>query len=543
LRTLLIALTTLIVTPVAPHAGTGSPRDFSAERIRSHVEYLASDELGGRAPGSPGERLTLDYLIGQLTDMGCAPGNPDGTFLQEVPLLGMTVTNHPTLEVSGDGRTTNLRYGPEFVAWSLQQKPTSAVEGAELVFVGYGIVAPEYEWDDYKDVDVTDKYIGDPPHPDASLFGGKAMTYYGRWTYKYEIAAKKGAAGAIVIHTAPEAGYPWEVVSNSWSGEQFDVVRADEGRSRCRVESWITESVARDLFDRCGLSFDEARRGAARRVFRPHPLGLRASVRIETRLRPVTSYNVVGRLEGKDDKLRGEHVIYTAHWDHLGHGNAVAGDSIYNGALDNASGVAGVLEIARAFATHRDQLKRSVLFLFTTAEESGLLGATHYTQSPLYPLEDAVAMINVDGINIWGRTEDMVVVGFGQSDLDRYLEEAIASQGRHLLPDSEPEKGYYYRSDHFPFAKKGVPALYADGGINFIDRPEGWGLQMRRDYVHNRYHKPQDELDDSWDLSGALEDMEALFRVGLALATSDRYPSWSETSEFKKVGEALKGSR
>jgi Zn-dependent M28 family amino/carboxypeptidase len=434
------------------------------------------------------------------------------------------------------------------MGWTLRQTDALEVRDAELVFVGYGVDAPEYEWNDYKDADVRGKFlvmlVNDPPHPDESLFGGKAMTYYGRWTYKFEQAAAVGAAGAILIHDTEGAGYPWEVVENSWSGEQFDVVRADRGSSRCWLESWITEDAARALFAAVGRSLDEARAAAVSREFRPIELGLLGSVEIRMRSRTLTSHNVVARVEGRDAKARDELIVYTAHWDHLGIGKPADGDSIYNGALDNASGVGGVLEIARAFAARAGELNRSVLFLFTTGEESGLLGSTYYTEHPLYPLTSTLAEINVDGVNIWGRTSDIVVVGHGQSDLDQTLEEVATSLGRRVAPDSEPEKGYYYRSDHFPFAKKGVPALYADSGVEFRERPPGWGMERRREYVARRYHKPQDEFDPAWDLSGAAEDMELLFRVGYALATSNRTPQWSRTSEFRRVREEmLRGSK
>jgi Zn-dependent M28 family amino/carboxypeptidase len=305
------------------------------------------------------------------------------------------------------------------------------------------------------------------------------------------------------------------------------------------VESWITEPTARDLFSAAGKSYDTAVRDAVSRDFRPYSLGLTGSLAVENDVREFTSHNLVAMLPGVDDRLSDEHIIYTSHWDHLGAGNVVDGDSIYNGAMDNASGVAGMLEIAAAFVERRNELKRSVMFLITTAEESGLIGARHYCEYPLYPLADAVANINADGVNIWGPTLDMVVVGWGQSDLDDYIEDAVAPEDRYVVPDSEPEKGYYFRSDHFPFAQRGVPALYADSGVEHRDRPDGWGMERRNEYVRLRYHKPQDEYDPSWDLSGAMQDMTALFRVGLALAVSDRYPRWSETSEFKRAREQL----
>jgi Zn-dependent M28 family amino/carboxypeptidase len=543
-------IATLLVLVLETAAG-GQDSVISADRILAHATHLASDALEGRAPGSMGEAATLQYLTDQFRQMGCEPGNPDGTYLQRVPLVGATVTNSPVFVLAiehcdslGDSpeEPIELRYGSDFVAWTLHQTPEISVEDAEFVFVGYGVVAPEYDWDDFKDADVAGKIlvmlVGDPPHRDPSLFGGTAMTYYGRWTYKFEIAAEKGASGAIVVHTQAEAGYPWEVVVNSWTVEQFDAVRNDKGTSRCAVESWFTVDAAEMIFERAGRSFARACKEAVSRTFRPYSLGLKGSVCIKNELREIQSHNVVARLPGNSPEQADEHLIYTTHWDHLGIGIPVGGDSIYNGALDNASGVAGILEVARAFTESRDRLNRSVLFVMTAAEESGLLGADYYVDHPLYPLEQAVATINVDGLNVWGRTHDVIVVGWGQSDLDHYLTDAVSIQGRLVRPDNEPEKGYYFRSDHFPFAKKGIPALYTDGGVEYRDRPIEWATENRREYLRHRYHKPQDEVDPAWDLSGAVEDMEALFLVGLQIVTSELYPRWSESSEFNKAASA-----
>jgi Zn-dependent M28 family amino/carboxypeptidase len=492
--------------------------------------------------------MTLTYLSEQYSNLGLRPGNADGTYVQRVPLVGSTVVNAPSLRLRSDGDRFELRYLEDFMGWTLRQQERSEVREAELVFVGYGIVAPEYDWDDYKGHDVRDKIIvmlvGDPPLPDTTLFGGRGMTYYGRWTYKFEIAAQKGAAGAIVVHNTDAAGYPWAVVSNSWSGEQFDIVRENEGLDRCSLESWITESAADKIFERAGLPLRDAYDRALSRDFEPVALGITGAARIDNVLREIRSYNIVARIEGYDPDLKDEYVVYTAHWDHLGRGNPVDGDDIYNGALDNASGVAATLEIARVFAANRKMLRRSVLILNTTAEESGLLGAKHYAENPLYPLEKTVALINIDGLNVWGRTKDVAVVGYGFSDLDEYLGRAIESHGRYLKPDAEPQKGYYYRSDHFPFAKKGVPSLYADSGVDYIERPAQWGLQRKQEYTSERYHKPRDEYDASWDLAGAVEDIEAFVRVGMMIAASNDYPEWNPKSEFREVRESsLKASR
>jgi Zn-dependent M28 family amino/carboxypeptidase len=521
---------------------------ISQEHMRQHIEFLASDDLAGRAPGTPGEKMAVAYLARTLKEMGCEPGNPNGSFTQAVPLFGFTVTNAPSLELKKtDGAAVrSLTSGSEFVGWTLRQGAGTTVKDVEIVFVGYGVEAPEYAWNDYKDVDVSGRIIvmlvNDPPLADSLRFGGRAMTYYGRWTYKFEKAAEKGAVGAVLVHTTGDAGYPWAVVENSWSGEQFDIVRPDQGESRCSFESWVTEDAARTMFAATGRSLDAARLQATSPDFRPYSIGLLGSVEVKLRSRTIASSNVVARLPGNDPDHADETIVYSAHWDHLGIGKPADGDSIYNGAVDNASGVAGVLEIARALAARRAELHRSVLFLFTTGEESGLLGSTYYTNQPLYPLEKTIAEINVDALNIWGRTEDMIVVGFGQSDLDRMLADANAPLQRRVEPDGEVEKGYYYRSDHFPFAKHGVPSLYSDSGVEHRGRPKGWGAERRREYVAQRYHKPQDEYDAAWDLSGAAEDMEALFRVGYLLATTDRTPQWSDQSEFKRVrDEMLRG--
>jgi Zn-dependent M28 family amino/carboxypeptidase len=383
---------------------------------------------------------------------------------------------------------------------------------------------------------VNDPAVPDPHDPsrlDPRMFKGKAMTYYGRWTYKYEIAAKQGAAGALIVHETGPAGYPWSVVKSSNTGEQFDLVRADRNRSRCPIEGWITREQAARLFQLAGRNFESLKKSAVGPNFRPVPLGVKAELTLHNKIRTIDSYNVIGKVVGSDPKLRNQNVIYTAHWDHLGIGQAVNGDRIYNGAVDNASGVGGLIELAKAFTKAQPPPKRSILFLSVTAEEKGLLGSEYYAENPLYPLAATLADINMDFLNVYGRTRDITVIGLGMPTLDDDVKVVAKEQGRVVKPDAEPEKGYYYRSDHFEFAKQGVPALDTDAGIDFVGRPPGWGLKMRNEYTTRLYHTPFDELRSDWDLSGAVEDLDLLFSVGYRVANASEFPTWSVGSEFK----------
>jgi Zn-dependent M28 family amino/carboxypeptidase len=427
---------------------------------------------------------------------------------------------------------------------------TAAIKDSELVFVGYGVTAPEYSWDDFKNVDVKGKTIvilvndpqvpagSDPAKLDSKLFNGAAMTYYGRWTYKYEEAARRGAAGALVVHETGPAGYPWSVVQG-FLGERFDLVTPDKNMGRAAIEGWLSLDAAKEVLKMAGQDFDALKKQALTRDFKPVPLGLRASLALKNTMRTIDSRNVVARLQGSDPQLRDEHVVYSSHWDHLGVGAPVEGDKIYNGALDNASGVSALLEIARGFTQIQPPPKRSILFLMVTAEEQGLLGSEYYSVSPIYPLARTVANINIDGVNQWGRTRDVTVVGMGASDLDDYLRTAASEQGRTLRPDPEPEKGFYYRSDHFPFAKQGVPALYTDSGVEFIGKPEGYGQQKREEYTAKDYHAPSDEVKPDWDLSGAAEDAELMLRVGYRVANADKFPEWKPGNEFRAKREEM----
>ncbi len=539
-------------TAVRPASGTELGRTdreaaatITPEGVMRHIRVLASDEYEGRMPGTPGGRKTVAYLVEQFKAMGLQPGNPDGSYTQDVPLAGIDGKPWGRFQV-GD-KTIALQFPDRAVAVTSHYVPEVRVDDSELVFVGYGVQAPEYGWDDYRGLDVRGKtlvmLVNDPPvmkdgELDDSMFGGKAMTYYGRWTYKYEIASQLGAAAAIVVHQTGPAGYPWEVVAKGWSGEQFVTLNEHENTDRVPVEAWIHLDTARELFRAAGKDFDALAAAAARPGFRPVALGGRASYRIVNRLRTVNSQNVIARLPGSDPARAGEHIVFTAHWDHLGNDGRSDGDGIYNGALDNASGTAGLLELARAYTKLPEPPPRSLLFLAVTAEEQGLIGSRHYAQNPLWPLNRTLANINMDGLNPWGRTADVQVVGAGQSTLEDVLKAVAAAQGRHLVPEPEPEKGYYYRSDHFEFAKVGVPALYAESGDQYIGKPADYGKKKRAEYVANDYHKPSDEIKDDWDLSGGVEDLQMYFHVGLAVARDPQWPQWKPGSEFRAVREA-----
>ena len=533
-------------------AGKSGWEQINAARILENIKILSSDEYEGRAPGSPGEVLATAYIEDQFKRVGLKPGNPDGTYFQGVPLVGIKADPSAQLVFTEDagGKREELRYADDFVAWTKHVQPAIDIEAA-MVFVGYGVAAPEYQWDDFKGVDVKGKIIvvlindppvrdpQDPSKLDAKTFKGKAMTYYGRWTYKFEEAAAKGALGCLIVHQTGPAGYPWGVVRNSNSGEQFSLVTADHGMSRCAVEGWITYEKAKALFALAGRDFDALEKSAASRDFCPVDLPVKASLGLRNTIRTIDSRNVVGKVVGSDPNLRDEYVIYTAHWDHLGIGPEVNGDKIYHGALDNASGVAGLVELADAFAHMQPPPRRSILFLSVTAEEKGLLGSQYYAEHPLYPLTKILAEINMDGLNMLGRTRDIEVIGLGQSTLDDVLTAAAADQGRVVKPDAEPEKGYYYRSDHFNFAKQGVPALDPNSGVEYLGKPEGWGLQMRDKFTSEDYHKPSDKIKPYWDLSGTLDDLRLLGEVGYRVANGQTFPSWKAGSEFKAKREAM----
>jgi len=533
--------------------GNTAPADTpnaSAARILERTKILASDEFEGRAPGTPGEDKTIAYLVGEFQRLGLQPGNPEGGFLQNTPLVG--ITSKPTLAFERDGVRLALENINDFVATSTRIEPRVEAKDSEVVFVGYGIVAPEFGWDDYKGVNVRGKtvvmLINDPPvldpatgQLDPTVFGGRAMTYYGRWTYKYEIAAAKGAAACLIVHETGPAAYPFAVVVGSWTRENFEISSFDKNAGNVALQGWLTLDATRRLFSSCGKDFALAKQAAATRDFRPIPLGTKASFVVENELRNVASRNVVALLPGSDPERKDEYVIYTAHWDHLGRDPKLPGDQIYNGAADNAAGCAVLLEIAQGFMAlpPAQRPPRSILFLSVTAEEKGLLGARYYAQHPLYPLERTVANINMDGANQFGRTSDIVIVGRGANTIEDVAAEIAATQGREIAADPRPEFGSYYRSDHFEFAKVGVPAFYGRSGRKFIGLPEDFAEKMVNDYIANRYHKVTDEVQPDWTFEGAAQDTEFLLQLGLRLAHDARWPEWREGNEFKARREAM----
>jgi len=515
--------------------------DVDVNQVMAHTKVLSSDEYEGRAPGTKGEELTVAYLVDQFKKLGLKPGNTDGSYIQKVPLVGITPTPAPLVFLKGAKQLT-LKWKDDVVAWTKHVTDEASIDKSEVVFVGYGVVAPEFNWDDYKGVDVKGKtlvmLVNDPPVPDpsnageldAKTFGGRAMTYYGRWTYKYEIGAMKGAAGVLIVHETGPAGYGFNVVQGK-TGEQFDLVTPDKNMGRPAIEGWITLDKARDLLKLAGQDFDTLKRQAATREFKPVPLGVTASMTIRNTLRTIESQNVMAKLEGADEALKNEYVVYTAHWDHYGK----TAEGVFHGAVDNAVGTAGLLEVARAFTKVMPPPKRSILFISVTAEEQGLLGSQYYSVTPVYPLAKTAAEINMDGLNVHGRTKDVTLVGYGASELDDYAKAAASEQGRVIHGDAEPEKGFYYRSDHFNFAKQGVPALDPDEGIEFVGKTADYGQKVRDDYTNNRYHTPKDVITPEWDLSGAAEDLKLFFAIGYRIAQADKFPEWRPGNEFKAI--------
>lgn len=521
-----------------PQAGRAEGAGIDAATLAASVRFLSADALEGRGPGSPGDRLARLYLATELEGLGLQPGGGTAdspAWEQPFPMVGIDSQAPPTWEFSGPAGTVSLARREEFIAVSGVQQPTATLADAEVVFVGYGIQAPEFGWDDYKGADLEGKVLlmlNNDPDWDDAIFAGKRRLYYGRWTYKYESAALQGAAGAIIIHTTPSAGYPFQVVQSSWTAEQFELPAGDE--PRLQVAAWTTESAAERLVALSGRKLADLVEAAKSKSFRPVSLGLRTRLAITSKIRRVETANVAGRLPGSDPRLREETVVYTAHHDHLGVAAADAkGDAIHNGAVDNATGCAQLLALARAFAALPERPRRSILFLFVAAEEQGLLGSEHFAAHPTVAAGKIAANINLDSANIYGRTRDVTFVGLGKSSLDAVVVAAAAAQGRTVHGDPAPEKGSFYRSDQFNFARIGVPAAYLDPGTEFIG-PNGAAARARQEaYDSTCYHQPCDELRADWIWDGMIEDTELAFAVGSAVADAETMPAWNPGDEFE----------
>ena len=512
---------------------------INAGDLKQWIRTLSSDEYGGRGPGSDGDSKTRAYLAAELAALGYAPGTKSGTWDQSFELVAIESAQPPTWRFRTAGGTVDLEQNQEFIVAGGVQAPRSVIDNAELVFVGYGIQAPEYQWDDFKDVDVRGKVLvmlNNDPDWDETLFEGRRRLYYGRWTYKYESAARQGAAGAIIIHTTSSAGYPFQVVQTSWTGPQFELPAGEE--PRLQVTAWTTERATRTLLAHAGHELDALMAQARTREFRPIPLGITTSIAFDNQLTRVRSGNVLGLLRGSDPELAQEVVIYTAHHDHLGTATADqvndngAHDHIYNGALDNASGVATVLAVAKAFRALPAAPKRSILIAMVGAEEQGLLGSKYYAQYPTFAPGRIAANINVDGANIWGPTHDVTYIGMGKSTLDQVAMQAAAFQGRTVKPEQFPDRGYYYRSDQFSLARIGVPALYFGTGSEFIGRAPEWGRAQIEAYTAQDYHQPSDELTENWNFAGMVQDAQLAFWAGMIVADAAEMPAWNAGDEF-----------
>jgi Zn-dependent M28 family amino/carboxypeptidase len=529
-------------------AGHAFGPEISAEDFAAHIRVLASDEFGGREPGSEGEEKTVSYLRDQFQRLGLEPGNGDSYF-QTVPMLETRSDPASTsLSLSVGGKARAMRFGDDMVISSRTGAADVHIGDAPVVFVGYGVNAPEVGWNDYAGVDVKDKvvvmFINDPGFHsgDPTLFEGRRMTYYGRWTYKFEEAARQGAAAAIIIHDTAGASYGWDVVKNSWSGAQFDLLPADDPAPRLPLQGWITGEAANRLFADAGMNLEQLRQAAGKRGFKAIPMPqTRFEATLHSSIRQARSRNVVARLRGS--KHPNEAILYTAHWDHLGTHANEPGDNIYNGAIDNATGVAGVLEIAEQFTVQNPKPERSVLFLLVTLEESGLLGSAYYAAHPVLPLKDTVAVMNIDAMPVVGLTRDLVVVGLGNSELEDVLKPIADKQGRVLVAESAPEKGQFFRSDHFSFAKAGVPALYVKGGVDHVEKGREYGIAQLEDYNKNRYHSAADNFDPNWDLRGIVQDLNAIYQVGKTLSLDRSWPNYRPGSAFRAIRDKSRAAK
>jgi Zn-dependent M28 family amino/carboxypeptidase len=528
--------TSLLLAACGGHRLPPPSTDIDETVFRNHLRVLASDDFEGRKPGTPGEEKTLAYLVEQFRKLGLKPGNGD-SYLQQVPMVEILTDPNASLSIAGHQGALSLAYGKDMVIWTKRVLPQAELKGSDLVFVGYGIVAPEYAWNDYAGADVHGKTVvvlaNDPGYgtKDPKVFKGGTMTYYGRWAYKVEEAARQGAAGVLLVHDTAATGYTWNVIQSTWTGAQLQLSIADGNAGRAAIEGWVQKDAAAALFTAAGLDFAASAAAAARTGFKALPMGIRVDATLHTTIRQFTSANVVALLPG--GRMHRECVLYTAHWDHLGSDLTRTGHNIFNGALDNASGVAGLLTLAQSFVRTKPVADRSIVFLALTGAEAGLLGSRYYVENPTFPLRDTAAVLNLDTLHAGGPTRDLNVFGAGNTDLEEYARAVALLQGREFSPEPTPELGLYYRSDNFSFAKVGVPALYAKGGLDDTARGPIWGRAQLDDYMARRYRQPSDQYSADWDVRGALEDLALYYAVGNRVARNRRFPRWYPNSEFR----------
>jgi Zn-dependent M28 family amino/carboxypeptidase len=527
-----LLLAACAVKPKVPPPST----DIDETVFRTHVRMLASDDFEGRKPGTPGEEKTVAYLVEQFRKLGLKPGIGE-SFLQPVPMVESVAGADATLAISGSHATLNLAYGKDMVIWTKSGLPQAELRRSDLVFAGYGIVAPEYTWNDYAGIDVHGKtvvvLINDPGYAtkDPQVFKGGAMTYYGRWDYKIEEAARQGAGGVLLVHDADAAGYGWQVIQNTWTGAQLHLATTDGNAGRAVIEGWIEKDAARALFTAAGLDFAAAAAAAAHVGFKATSMGVQADATLHNSVRQFTSNNVIALLPG--GSRRREYVLYTAHWDHLGRDPARPGHNVFNGAIDDGSGVAGLMALAQSCIRTKPGADRSIVFMALTGAESGLLGSEYYLEHPIFPLRETAAALNLDGLRNGGPTRDVTIFGLGNTDLEQYARAVALLQGREVTPEPHPEQGLYFRSDNFSFANAGVPALYEQRGIDDSARGPVWGRAQIDDYIAHRYRQPSDQYSPDWDVRGALDDLRLYYEVGLRVAHSRRFPRWYPNSEFR----------
>jgi Zn-dependent M28 family amino/carboxypeptidase len=517
---------------------------ITAESLMSHIEVISSDEFEGRAPATRGEDLTVDYLVETMEQMGVAPGMDDGSYIQQIPLLGQQIDGSTaSMNIRSNGQVAEqMEYRMDFMAWPSNEAETVQLRDAELLYVGYGIQAPEFDWDDYKGADVEGKVLvfkNSDPSNDPEIFEGDSRLYYGRWSYKFEKAEELGALGAIIIHTTPTAGYGWSVIENSWGRERFSLKGEDDTGTKPEFNGWLTEEHSENLFELAGLNLEEMLDAAEERDFEPVPLeGVSLDLTLNATYRDMSSRNVLGEIEGSDEDLKDEYVVFTAHYDHLGITTPIDGDSINNGALDNAAGVSAVLEMANAYKQLEPEMRRSALFLFVGAEEMGLLGSLYWSQNPTIHPGKVSANINMDGMQVYGETEDVVLVGYGRNTITDVIEQYAEQEGRVVKPDPNPGQGYFYRSDHFSLARVGIPAIFPNPGRDYVNKPEDFIATVDSLSAVN-YHSVGDEINEYWDLTGMEKDVRLFFRSSFHILNADEMMSWEEGDEFQAIREDM----